>query len=67
MKTGDRVRVVKDTYFFTPVGSIGTIDHCYDEEHGTGPNRLYSVMFVPGEVILFREHEIKEVIDDARS
>ena len=61
MKAGQTVKVIKDTYFYMPIGSIGTIEFVYDEEHGVGVNRLYAIEFQPGETILYRGHELEEI------
>ena len=65
MKIDTPVRVIKDTYFHTPIGSEGVIVYIYPPgKFGEGPGLLYSVIIEDKDRVLFREHELEEINGD---
>ena len=65
MRIDTRVRVIKASYFHTPIGSEGVIVYVYPSgEFGEGPGLLYSILFEDKSRVHFREHELEEIVDN---
>ena len=64
MRIDTPVRVIKSPYLHTPVGYEGVIVYVFPPgEFGEGPGLLYSIIFEDKRRVLFREHELEEIVD----